>query len=391
MASKRQNVADFYKPVGVKPIRRGNAWASGGNLQIAQGVDLSLPIRGLRLAFSGRLVIGTANMASASPEGLLNLISRIRITGNNRRQNGTVTLWDIDLASLFTLQHVVERTAGYFTINDIHVPVPTTPFPTVGANGFINSATGTYDFRIVVDLPFHPFDAQPGIRPGFLVRQEEYGGSVQVQLDYGTVTNGAVACCLGTGAAGTTYTLTSYGSGAGSPTIDLYALPVQMADLKNAVLPGLLSRTQQPINTVLQAAGTGVTLLELQRKKTLRVFAKFGTVSATTAPSFTTLSDTNVTQLGITLGGNRDVRTKADIFTHKFGNQEEYNREPIQGYNMLDFMQSGNPDSGFPGDQIGDGSKLELVADVAGVANAYGLIVQEQMIYQPDGDLYNPQ
>jgi hypothetical protein len=387
--AKRHLISQLYRPMGNKPVRRGSAWASGGALQIAQGVDLSLPIRGFRLMFSGRLVVGTTAITTPTPEGLLNLISRIRVTGTNRRQGGNVTLWDLDLATLWTMQHLFERSAAFFTINDVHVPVPTTPFPAVGANGYQNSATGTYDFRIGVDIPFHPFNAPPGVVAGFLVRGEEYKDSIQVQMDFGTVTNGAVAGALGTGAAGTTYVFSSYGSAAGSPTIDLYSLPMTMGlDLKDAVLPGILARTQQQLAGLLQAAGNGITLLDMQKKKTTRVILKVGTTAL--APYFATLSDTNVTQIGINLGGNRVVRDLADIYAYKAYQQSESGREPIQGYNVLDFIQSGNPDSAYPADQIGDGSKFELVANVTGVANAFGIAIQEQMIFAPDGDLYNP-
>jgi hypothetical protein len=395
MAS-RKALGDLYRPVGPKLIQAGVPWSSGGSAAIAQAIDLSLPIRGIRLVFKGRLVIGTAAFTSVNPEGYLNLISNIKILGTNARQRGNVTLWDIDLATAFGIQHQFAYRNAYFSINsgsgETLVPIPTTPFPAVGATGYINGATGTQDFRIVVDFPFHPhesnaFGRQPAVVPGFLVRNEEWKDSLQVQMSFGTQAGAGAAGALGLAAGTTTVTFTSYGSGAGTPTVDLYSLPIVMGmDLKDKVMPGLLSRVQTPINTVLQSAGTNIALVNLQKQPTPRIYAKFGV--STVIPSFSSLNDTNVTQLGVLLGGNRNVRNKLDSFAHKMQVLDAYDRDPVQGYNMFDFIDSGNPDSSYPGQDVGDGAAFQLVGDVTGVANSLGIIVQEQMLHRPEGDLY---
>jgi hypothetical protein len=397
MKLTKQHLRDLYRPVGPKPIQTGIAWSSGGSQLIAQAIDLSLPIRGIRLVFKGRLVIGTAAFTSVNPEGFLNLINNITISGVNARQQGNITLWNIDLATLFTMSHLFAyRGSGYFSINsgtaETIVPIPTQPFPAVGASGYINGATGTYDFRIVVDLPFHPFEMnslgrQPFGVPAFLVRNEEWKDSLQISLGYGAQAGAGAAGALGTSAGTTTVTFTAYGSGAGTPTIDLYSLPVMSGlELKDGTIPGILSRVTTPITSVLTSAGSNVPLLNLQKQPTPRIIAKFGT--STVAPSFATLSDTNVTTLGILLGGNRNVRNKVDIWAHKMQHVDVYDRDPIQGYLLQDFIDQGNYDSAFPGQDIGDGATFQLVGDVTGVANSLGLIVQEQLLHAPAGALY---
>lgn len=394
MKLSKANLKDLYRPVGPKAIQTGLQWSSGGSQLIAQSVDLSLPIRGIRIVFKGRLVIGTAAFTSFNPEGLLNLISNITIAGTNARQQGNITLWSIDLATLFSLCHLFAyRGAAYFSVNsgtgETISPIPTTPFP---ATGYGSGAAGTYDFRIVIDLPFHPFSfngagKQPFAIPGFLVRNEEWKDSVQIQLTYGAQAGAGATGVLGTSAATTTVTFSSYGSGAGNPTIDLYSLPVMSGtDLKDATIPGVLSRTSTPITGVLQAAGNSVPLLNLQKQPTPRIMAKFGV--GTVSPAFTALSDTNVTTLGVLLGGNRNVRNKVDIFAHKLQHLDVYGRDPIQGYNLMDFIDQGNFDSSFPGQDIGDGATYQLVGDVTGVANGLGIIVQEQLLHLPAGPLY---
>jgi hypothetical protein len=394
MALSRQQIAQVYRPTGPKRISIGNAWTSGGNLNIVQGVDLSLPLRGLRFVLKGRLVIGGADLASVHPEGLLNMIQRILITGTNGRQGGNVTLYDCDFATLFNIQHLFQYRSATMevvlsSINTLR-SIPSTPFPAAAASfagGYGTITQGTYDFTITLDLPFAPFGASALAQPGFLVRQDEWGNSLQVQLTYGTQANAAVEGFYGTGAAGTTYTWTAFGSGAGSPTVDVYGLPIIMGnDVKALVTPGFLSRAQQPLTAVLQSALSNGNILDLQKVATTRVFLKTGT--STVAPFFATLSDTNVSALGILIGGNRVVREVDDIFAHKQSLVQQYGRDPIQGYMCFDFIQSGNPFSAYPGDQVGGGTSFQLVGNVAGVANAYGIVIQEQMPYAPSGALY---
>jgi hypothetical protein len=395
MAS-RKGLSEIYRPVGPKLIQANIPWSSGGQQNITQAVDLSLPIRGIRLVFKGRLVIGVAAFTSVNPEGFLNLIQNITISGTNARQKGNLTLWNCDLASAWVLQHLFGHSKAYFSINagtgETVVPVPTTPFPATGATGYINGATGTYDWRIVVDFPFHPLESnaygrQPLSIPGFLVRNEEWKDTIQVFMQFGTQAGAGASGALGVSAGTTTVTFSSYGSGAGTPTIDLYSLPVVMGlDLKDQVLPGVLSRVSSQITTVLQSAGTSVALLNLQKQPTTRIYCKFGT--STVNPAMATLSDTNVTQLGVLLGGNRNVRNKIDIFAHKAQQYDVYDRFPIQGYSLFDFIDSGNPDSAYPGQDIGDGASFQLIGDVTGVANALGIIIQEQMLHMPTGPIY---
>jgi hypothetical protein len=381
----RKQWSEVYRPVGPKQIVAGQPATPGTQLNLIQQVDLTLPIEGFRLRLQGRDVIGGANMASTRPEGYLNLLSRIIISGTNKRMGGNVTLLDLDLATLWVMQWLHSFQPNYFdgvAAAGTVVPDPTTPFPAYGA-----VAQATYDYRIVVDIPFYPFGLPEAGRPGFLMRNEEWLDSVQFQLTFPAVANAAVDTPLGTGAAATTHVFTAYASAAGNPTIDIESLPVQMGlTLKDAVVPAVLTRTQQPINVILQAAGAPVTLLNLQKQRTTRIYTKIGT--ATTPPAMVTLSDVNATALAVIMGGNRNVRNLLSVFDHKLSVARQYQTRFIQGYNCFDFVQSGNPDSAFPGHDVGEGATLQLQANVAGVVNAYGIIVQEMILHPAGGALY---
>jgi hypothetical protein len=400
--SQRVNQANLYRPTGPKIVQLGLNATPGQIIQLSQVVDLSLPIRGLRLVYRGRVVVGTAGVTTPSVEGFLNLISNITISGTNARQKGNITLWSIDLATLYGYLHLISSSnAAYYSINaqaaagEVQLFQPSTPFAfgTTAQNTYNpTGATGTYDYRIVIDVPFFPFASQafgehPFWVPAFLVRNEEWKDSLQIQATFPLVSNGAVAGPLGTPAAGTTFVFTAYGSGAGNPVLDVYSLPVMMGlDLKDQVLPGVMSRVVSPINTILQAAGNAVTLLNMQKQPTTRVFIKNGT--GTAPPTFSTLLDTNITTVGILLGANRNVRNVVDVWSHKAIAYDDYQHQAIQGYLHFDFMDDGNPDSAYPGQNIGDGSTFQLTANVAGVANAQGLIMQEQVLHTPTGALY---
>jgi hypothetical protein len=400
--SQRTNQANLYRPVGPKPIQLGLNAAPGQQINLSQVVDLSLPIRGIRIKYQGRVVVGTAGVTTPNPEGFLNLISQIVVQGTNARQKGNVTLWQIDLASLYGFLHLVSSdAAAFYSINnqdgkgEVELLAPGTPyeFASTDQNTYNpTGATGTYDYRIEIDLPFYPFASNafgehPFWVPAYLVRNEEWKDSLQLNFVFPTVSNGAVAGPLGTPAATTTFVFSAYGSGAGNPTLDVYSLPIEMGlDLKDTVYPGILSRVTTPINVPLQTAGNLVTLVNMQKQPTTRIFIRNG--ASTVPPAMASLNDTNITAIGVLLGANRNVRNVVDWYAHKAEQYDAYQRKLIQGFLHFDFMDSGNPDSAYPGQNIGDGSTFALTANVAGLANAQAVVMQEMSLHTPTGPLY---
>jgi len=411
----REHLGDIYRPQGPKAIVLGLPWTSGGSQSVTQAVDLSLPIRGIRVVFRGRVTVGTAAFTTVNPEGLLNLISNVFIQGTNARQQGNMTLWNCDLATAFVYQHMfgvrggayasVVTAAPAFPFQDVIVPAPTSPFPSAqtaaqaagaasATNVYFPGTVNTFDFRIICDFPFHPhgnnaFGKEPLTIPQFLVRNEEWKDSLQIQLAFGAQAGAGAIGVLGTSAGTTTVAFSGYAGVGTTPVVDLYSLPVLMGlTLKDQILPGVLSRVATQISGgVLTAAGSNIPLLNQQKQPTPRTLFKQGT--ATVPNAFTTLNDNNVSTLGIQLGGNRNVRNRVDIFTHKLQQADIYGRDPIQGYTLMDFQEQGNPDSAYPGQDIGDGATFQLVGDVAGLAASAALILQEQILHQPTGELMN--
>lgn len=398
MALTRKQIGNIYRPQGPKVVSLGNTFtpATGSSLLIAgPQIDLSVPIEGFRLVMKLRDVVAVANMTSMNPYGYLNLISRILVTGKNSRSSGNATLWDIDLPSLVAIQAAIQA-AKVFQYNgvaaaggasagtEILAGNPNTPV----AVPFGTGVTGTYDIRIVVDLPAYPFNMAEYTNPGFFLRNQEWGDSLQMRYTFGQQANG-VAGALGTDAAGTTHVFTAFGSGAGLPTLDVYSLPAIMGtDLDPQMVPGFLARVSTPISTILQSAGGLNTRLAIMEKQnTIRIWITVGV--STVTPAFSSVSDTNLTTLGLLVGSNRIVRENNDIFSHKQDQVRRYGTQPIQGTTMLDFGQSRNPDSHYDASAAGEGTTFELRGTVAGVANAFGVIVQEIELFKPQGLLYS--
>lgn len=397
MALSKQIARELYRPNGPKVITLGTSTpslATGGQLAFNQQVDLSLPIRGIQLIFKGRVVVVGA-LASVNPEGFPAFLNNVTIQGVNARQQGNLTLWSASLADIIVMSHLTSPNRGMatYSINSgtglTVEPPPSTPFP---PSWNPTGTAGTYDFIIVTNIPFAPFalngfGKSPFATPLFAVRNEEWKDSLQILLQFIGQGNGAVAGALGMGVAGSTFTFSAFGSATGSPTVDLYSLPMLSGlTAKDSYLPGVVSRVTYPISNILQNAGNQVTIANLQKQPSPRLYAKFGTTNPGSV-AFATLSDTNVTSIGIQLGGNRSIRNLVDVNAHKNVVTDEYGSNPVQGWNLLDFIQNGNYDSSFPGQDIGDGASFQLQANVTGVANAQGNIIQEQMLHTPTGPL----
>lgn len=382
-----QAVSNIFRPQGSKVIVLGQAWNKGSQVPINNSVDLSVPVVAMRFVISGRLTVGTAAYTSVTPEQLLNLLTELKIYGQNTRQKGNTTMFDLDLASWLGFKSLIARRAyhyfvskagGALTVN----PVPSTPY----VGGGFDGTTNAFDFRIVFDVPFYPEQSGDAFVPGWALRSSEWNNTVQILLTFAKLTDNATNE-IGVSAATTTTTLTAFGSGAGNPTVDVYSIPNIAGQQNDAnILPGVLSRTSSIITASLVNGSNLPLIQQLQKQNTSRIFLKVGT--GTISTSFATLSDTIITQLGVTVGGNRAVRNLVDVFAHKLDWSHEYDTDPIQGYSAFDFLQSDNPFSAYPGMNVGGGSTFSLVGTVAAVGNNQGIAVQEQQIFQPSGALY---
>lgn len=401
MALSRKNVSELYRPLGPKLIT--NIAATPNTvISVVQAVDLTLPIRGFRFVYKARIAVATANYTSVTPESVLNLISNIQVTGVNRRQGGNVTPIFGDLASLFGFAMMQKNQHGFVQIGNaisgnaggvlatrpgIPYKIAAAPNGTLLFNGLFGTET-PYDVIISVDIPLGPFigsSSNHGFSAAFLMRQEEWKDSITMKFTFPAVTDNA-ANPLGTSAATTVTTFTAFGSGAGTPTLDIYSLPVIMGSTKDLVVPGVLNRSVLPVTTPMQTTANNVEILRMQKNASSRIYIKTGT--STTLPVFLTLSDVILTAFGAQVGSDRNVRDVLDWQAHRAEWVNHYHIPPIQGYNGMDFLQTDNPDASYPADALGDGAIFRIVGNVTGAANQVAHILQEQVLQMPQGALF---
>lgn len=381
-----QTLANVYRPQGPKVVATGNPVVKSGSMNLVNQVDLSVQITSLRFVLTGRITVATAAYTSVKPEQFLNLIQELRIQGNNTRQKGTVTLLDQDLASflgfksLFSrraFSYYVSKAGGNLTVN----PYPSTPY----VGGGFDGSTATFDFRIVFDVPFYPFTSGDAFIPGWTVRASEWPNGLNIYAKFATLADNAENE-IGVSAATTVTTLAGFGGG-GSAQLDVYSIPAIMGQqLAPTTLPGVLSRTVAQLSSSLGTTGTSIKQLDLEKQFQGRILFKTGV--STLFPNFSSLSDGIMTASGVVVGGNRFVRNVVDSFSHKEEWSKEYHVDPIQGYMGFDFLQSDNPFSAFDGKQVAGAATFQLVSNVTTVANAAGIVLQEQQLYQPSGPLY---
>lgn len=397
----RKQLSELFRPTGPKYITTVNfpttvGASSGGTFSVIQAVDLTLPLRGFRFVIKGRIAVTTANYTTVNPESILNLLTGMLISGINRRQGGNATIYQGDLATIFALAQVVQAKAGYIQVNGVQAYRPGVPVGISSTPNNVNpllpltTAGSPYDFVIVIDYPFAPFGLSGSLGAlelGYIMRQEEWKDSVTFKFTTPTVLDNA-ANPLGTSAATTVTAITAFGSGAGTPTIDIYSLPVILGSTRGLVVPGILSRNVQPVNPALFSTTTPNTeLLRFQKQMTPRIFVRAGV--GTVNPIFTAFSDVILGAIGIQVGTDRNVRDTLDIFAHRSEAVEHYDIMAVQGHHLFDFMQTGNPDAGYPGDQTGDGAVLRMVANTTNTANGQVNLLQEQIIQKPEGPLFS--
>lgn len=284
----RRTRGDIYRPAASTIIQSGLALLAGTGLasgvtaktQDVNGqVDLTLPLRGIRFIFKGRVSVGTASYSAVNPESLLQLVSKIRITGNYKGNGKTIL--DCSLATLFGAFAQAKFQLGSVKVNGTQLARPAIPYANVAA---LTTGASPYDFIIKIDVPFHPLGWKKRTGAGFLMRQEDWT-NVNIHIESPALPDNA-ANALGTSAATTVTNVTAFGSGAGAMTVDIYGLPVRMGKAAAATTPGLCTRVEVPLTSAtLQAAMSNTQIALLDKQATPKIFFKFGL--GTAFPIFT--------------------------------------------------------------------------------------------------------
>jgi hypothetical protein len=272
-----------------------------------------------------------------------------------------------------------------------------TPFFTVAQNGGAPvrsqaldvTAAHTNDVEFVLPVPLFP----PGINandvPFYCIHGPDWPGNLYVDILF------ADGTALATANPPTTFT--AYGSGSGSPIVNILSeRPLLGKNLSAAIKPAITFRVHNfaaPTNAVVNTGGVGVKLTDLiVGKDTTRIFLKTGTQGAGESAgvvAYGTLSDLIVTRSFPAL----DVRNLGfqlgDAPLQDYMGRD-YGRVIPIGYKMVrDFISTpgvstdANPKGAFPSSQLTAARKWELDGDVTAAANQIAEVVQEMTLGRP--------
>lgn len=356
--------------------------ASPVTIQMGNFVTLDRPLVGFVLRNSGRLVVGTAAYDAGVPESFANLIQRVFVQGQHVIW-GNTTPWDISGATLFSLPLAFQSKGNTFLSSTTRQGDPGQPFVQT-ANLITTPATGTIDYDVYYWMPAGPFlGTAPSAKRHqvpFFWRPEDWNGPLIFNVGVGDKT------ALGTPNAGTTTTWTAFGSAAGSPSLQLFAVYSQLGPARYGYVPGsnaLMIRDEAAAPTLLTGATSQQTLLaQLQSYITTNVLIKTGiNLTGTTAgvQAFSSLSDVQLDQTSVLIG-NRYLKNNGSNLAMKEYVQAWMGTVIPQGYFNLPFTESGNPFTALRADDpsMGINANLQVkTAVLTGNANNRQQYLQE--------------
>lgn len=344
---------------------------------IPKTVNLNRPLEGFILKWSGRIVLGTANISGIASEAPMTLIDRIQIRGTFKGQ--AFTPIDITGATAFNWARLFGIRGSSCYINNTRLAEPSVPFQQVGAT-FGN--TGTYDIEMYFYIPVYPL-VSPSMRGAamlpFCWHSEDWNDTLQIQINTGQ--NSSLGN-VGT----TTFTYTAFGSASGSPQIEIFTRYMLNGGLRRGVSTyetACVLRTEQQITSGVTALSTAFRMWQLQKQKTSNVLVKAGQNFSANANVFADLRDTllDVTQIQV---DNRPIRNNQDNGAFKEHAGLQFNTILPEGYLLLPFCDSQNPRSALRADLEGvvpRGAQFEIVTNIL-EANAQNCVnvIQEQII-----------
>lgn len=377
MIGRDQGPEQFY----TQDVTLGGTGGGRTVLQIPRTLTLNRPLKSITIKLSGRLVVGAYDYTSVSPEHFTNLLEQIQLTGIHRIYGNLVPI-RMSGATSFIWHQLFHGTKGNdLIINGARAQSPSTPFsfntPAAGSALLFSGAQGTYDFKIIWEIPLGPLlpptgsGAMRGV--SFLYLPQDWADSLQLQLNIGDRTS------LGVPQASTTTTWTAFGSASGSPSLAVHLNYSILGAFGNALKTGVAIRTEQTFNT-FTALVNQTRLSLLQKQITTNVLLKSGLVQSNNSAVFNTLSDT---QLGRTqiMVDNKPIRNNQDNDVAKRYGQKRFNTDWPEGYLAFSFIDSQKVLTAYRGDGLQGGSTFEVDTDILTASASNYQTMTQEMIY----------
>lgn len=366
-------------------------WTALNNVVIPKAINLNRPLERVHMVWQGRIAVGTANISPVYVESLQNLIQTFKLTGTHAAFKALTPI-NLTGADAFAWPKMFKARGSsiYVTSPTVNAGAPSLadnlgiPAGFLGGTGFLGTTAGSpYDAEIHYDIPLTPVlpvAAKVSLVP-FYYQQKDWGDTLQIFLTF------ADATALGTlGTAVVTFT--SFGSGAGTPQLFLLTNYEILGALAESISSAVVIRNTQniPQSQITGASATLQRLQLLQKQKTTNILLKSGALAAGTSAGvsvYSTLSDIIFQQTQVIVD-NKPVRNNFLNAAYKEYAGYSFDARLPQGYLPFSFIDSMNPLTAYPADQLAGGSVFELDSQVltAGGTN-FAEVIQEQYLGVP--------
>jgi hypothetical protein len=361
-------------------------FAALNSLVIPKAVNLNRPLERFHIMWKGRIAVGTANITTVYPESIQNLIQQIKLNGTHATLKGITPIL-LTGADAFAWPKLFRSRGGTTYVNGARCDNLDIPAGFPAGTGFLGTTAGSpYDTEIHYDIPLTPVlpaAAKFTIAP-FLYHQRDWGDTLQIFL--------AFADATALGALGTAVvTFTAFGSGAGSPQVYVFANYEILGALADKVSPAVVIRNTQniPQGNITGASSVLQRLQLLQKQKTTNILLKSGLLAAGTSAGvsvYSALSDVIFEQTQVIVD-NKPIRNNFLNAAYREYQSLAFDARWPQGYLDFSFIDSINPLTAYPGDQLAGGASFELDSQIAtGNAANFAEVIQEQYLGTPGGN-----
>lgn len=358
-------------------------WTTLNNIVIPKAVNLNRPLERIHMVWQGRIAITVANMAPVYAESVQNLIQTFKLTGTHAAFKALTPI-NLTGADAFAWPKLFRPRGSSIYVNGARSENLDIPAGFPGATGFAGTTAGSpYDTEIHYNIPLVPVlpsATKVSVVP-FLYQQKDWGDTLQIFLTFADQT------ALGTVGTSVT-TFTAFGSGAGTPQLFLMTNYEILGALAESISSAVVIRNTQniPQANITSASATLSRLQLLQKQKTTNVLLKSGALAAGTSAGVTvysTLAD-NIFQQTQIVVDNKPIRNNFLNAAYKEYAGYSFDARLPQGYLPFSFIDSMNPLTAYPADQLAGGSTFEIDSQVlTGGATNFAEIIQEQYLGVP--------
>jgi len=358
-------------------------WTALNNVVIPKAINLNRPLERLHLVWQGRIAVGTANISPVYAESIQNLIQTIKLTGTHAAFKA-ITPINLTGADAFAWPKLFRPRGASTYVNGARCENLDIPAGFAAGTGFLGTTAGSpYDTEIHYDIPLVPVlpaAAKVSVVP-FLYQQKDWGDTLQLFL---TFADQSALGTLGTAVV----TFTAFQSASGSPQLYLMTNYEILGALAESISSAVVIRNTQniPQSNITSASSTLQRLQLLQKQKTTNILLKSGALAAGTSAGvsvYSTLSDLIFQQTQVIVD-NKPIRNNFLNAAYKEYAGFSFDARLPQGYLPFSFIDSMNPLTAYPADQLAGGSTFELDSQVlTGGATNFAEVIQEQYLGVP--------